>query len=1351
MDVDEFTLDWGGNDDDEIIHVQIQQQPPRPKPFGTTDEATLSGAESLLALAAGAASGEGQDDDGSDVVSLGGGEDDLQELYAYQNRTHLGGGARDDPKQTSNVSRPAEGTNRETNCETNHNEQKFQKSPRAASPRSRLDSQNPNKSAPDELISDGKLLSRPNSQAKARTSSTIEPRSPSIVKIIPPTGSLALPPKPVAAPPTPYVRPSHPSIMSASSMAAPPRDREREFHDSAKKSRSHASPENDVLPPLAPNWEIRVARDGTQERYFYNTKTKQSTWSRSAASLQAPTGSASPHDNGKEIAQSSGKRSPLPHPATTNDSAIGRQTRSRPSRFDTVKSEANGSSSTLLSVKDRHYSPPRENGNVRQPRPVQEEPEPHRMRRDLSPANLPPYPVSHRANDRDVDVTGFDRPRGSEQNNRSPFNDGPPGRNGERRVDRSRSRSPGRGRWSNDTAASNAWGRDAPRLQTNEHRPEAPRPPPPQYATSQVPSQFRGAPQAARSSSVGREERSRYPPPNLDQSSFRTLSPPTPSFHTTSSYLEVTSCAGGRKTRSRDRRRSPPPPLPLPPAERPLKRGRSRSPEPRPSFRTSPSQAPPVNGRWGDADSNQTGRDRSNTIGGYTRDRPPHLSDSSPPFAPPPDGFKTGYRDEGSRGMDFDRENGAKRQKTFDSPDSAPARRLSCVEDARDSTNEDVPRLNRAKRDPLPPQSERYKEMASTTSAPPLPAPPAPPRQVVNGTGPPVAPSAPRQELLSKGPNLADFVQGARLPPPPPPQLFPPPPRRDFEDTRVAMRPDLRPPPPERSERSSESLFEERRRGKQWDREADRDREPERARDRPFHTDLPIGPRAMDSESEPSTFNRRGRSPPREQRSLGPGPRSHQLRGGDDLKRSFNNLERGFKEQDRSAGPRGGDNHFTPQEHPPSRPRYNNQQQQQGRPPFNPPPAGSNVAPAPRPRQSYPPEKESWPPVDSPRDAPREFLGADEREFRKNEGVGPSEESQQYRKFGNQRRGASFNATPAEPNTGFSLPSPPPRAPVSPQNHVRPLPDSTRRNSLQRNQTLHPTSSSTDERQFRHDENEALPPWTSNESAQNRSPRESRRAFSGSGNQNAKSDGSGSNAQPPPASHPRDRHDGFKSRFSRSPRISDSRPGPSESRGEESFQHSKADNAEAVRNPHNGQTPPFAHNSFPPSDTASNLHPDRARSFYKMPRQASPPPSGRGGVRIRRPNKFSDKAPQLYASAPGGGEPLNSPRPAGQNSLLHRLSGPDQPPRSQATTTPPLHQRVGPPPPQWNRPLVALRDRLDDGPMRSDDNFGHSGIISLLLGKEGLEMGMREKAEVENSVEEEDSNFGWYFDSRLVL
>ncbi|KAF8581290.1 hypothetical protein K439DRAFT_229362 [Ramaria rubella] len=558
MDHEEVTLDWGANDDEDGIQHQHYQNldSTRKEGLANKDEATLSGAESLLALAFGGASADPQDDKDekdSDVVSLGGGEDDMEELYAYQSRTHLGGVTGGDPKSTvpSALSRkPTDGANSD--------ERKSQKA--LAVPSSQATSTH-TKSHPNELHSDSsKPRSKPSSQAKPQSSE--HARSPSTSRVAPLTGPLGLPPKPVAAPTTPYVRPSHPSIMSASSMAAPPRERERDIqrdHDGVKgkhRLRSH-SPESDGL-SLAPGWETRRARDGTQDVYYYNTKTQQSTWSRRVAT-GVSSGSQSPiysRGRAKDQVRSSGKDSPL---AVGHDS--GPQLRNRPSRFDTIRVEPNlPIDATLLSFEERHYrpndvkspphSPPFENGDLRLQRQSRGDPGPPATDRNAALANFAAHAVSHRGTDRDPPPFRGVQTRDRDERVPPSFGDRVPTRNGEKRPERERSRSPGRGRgriaWPNDVD-SNVWGRDVA-LPSGERRvPAALDFPRQSFGDSSPHFLPRGHSQAIRSSSLGREERARYLP-SKDQSSFRTLSPPTPSLSATSSRTEVKRRAGARKT-----------------------------------------------------------------------------------------------------------------------------------------------------------------------------------------------------------------------------------------------------------------------------------------------------------------------------------------------------------------------------------------------------------------------------------------------------------------------------------------------------------------------------------------------------------------------------------------------------------------------------------------------------------------------------------------------------------------------------------------------------------------------------------------------------------------------------------
>ncbi|KAI0041513.1 hypothetical protein FA95DRAFT_1467842, partial [Auriscalpium vulgare] len=76
----------------------------------------------------------------------------------------------------------------------------------------------------------------------------------------------ALPPKPVVS--STFL--PLPSTTAASPMSMARRDKERRSNGVAKSA-------EDALPP---DWELRTARNGTRESYFYNVRTHESTWSR---------------------------------------------------------------------------------------------------------------------------------------------------------------------------------------------------------------------------------------------------------------------------------------------------------------------------------------------------------------------------------------------------------------------------------------------------------------------------------------------------------------------------------------------------------------------------------------------------------------------------------------------------------------------------------------------------------------------------------------------------------------------------------------------------------------------------------------------------------------------------------------------------------------------------------------------------------------------------------------------------------------------------------------------------------------------------------------------------------------
>lgn len=86
----------------------------------------------------------------------------------------------------------------------------------------------------------------------------------------------ALPPKPVVSS-VPFMHPSHPSIIEATAMAA------RVDLDKKNGSVSKSATSGDVLPV---DWEVRHPRNG-RGVYYYNSRTKESTWTRPGSSTPA--------------------------------------------------------------------------------------------------------------------------------------------------------------------------------------------------------------------------------------------------------------------------------------------------------------------------------------------------------------------------------------------------------------------------------------------------------------------------------------------------------------------------------------------------------------------------------------------------------------------------------------------------------------------------------------------------------------------------------------------------------------------------------------------------------------------------------------------------------------------------------------------------------------------------------------------------------------------------------------------------------------------------------------------------------------------------------------------------------
>lgn len=134
----------------------------------------------------------------------------------------------------------------------------------------------------------------------------------------------ALPPKPIVSS-VPFMHPSHPSIIEATAMAARV-DRDKK-NGIAVVSKPTTFESGDILPP---DWEVRHPRNG-RGVYYYNSRTKESTWTRPGSS--PPARDRRVADETRDIVVISKTDDPLT---------------SRVGRSDT---------GTILSYDDRHYRP----------------------------------------------------------------------------------------------------------------------------------------------------------------------------------------------------------------------------------------------------------------------------------------------------------------------------------------------------------------------------------------------------------------------------------------------------------------------------------------------------------------------------------------------------------------------------------------------------------------------------------------------------------------------------------------------------------------------------------------------------------------------------------------------------------------------------------------------------------------------------------------------------------------------------------------------------------------------------------------------------------------------------------
>ncbi|KAI0784119.1 hypothetical protein C8Q75DRAFT_411688 [Abortiporus biennis] len=245
-------------------------------------------------------------DEGEDAVSLGGDEDDLQDLAAFQAKYEQND---EEPLPlASRLSLPAQ-------------DSEEQAADSSSSSRNRSDTQRES----------SHKMSRRNSSATKRM-------------LPPPNLTHALPPKPVlVAPSFPLTSPPQASTLASSMIA---RDRERRLNGHSKG----ASNEVDSLPP---DWEVRYPRNGGRDPYYYNTRTHESTWTRPATQNS---GRSSPSKN-RDTSVVKSTRGRSPRPTAVLDDALRAQLSDRSGRRREAKRIPSPTDGDSMTYEDRHYRP----------------------------------------------------------------------------------------------------------------------------------------------------------------------------------------------------------------------------------------------------------------------------------------------------------------------------------------------------------------------------------------------------------------------------------------------------------------------------------------------------------------------------------------------------------------------------------------------------------------------------------------------------------------------------------------------------------------------------------------------------------------------------------------------------------------------------------------------------------------------------------------------------------------------------------------------------------------------------------------------------------------------------------
>ncbi|EJD03247.1 uncharacterized protein FOMMEDRAFT_168263 [Fomitiporia mediterranea MF3/22] len=248
--------------------------------------------------------------DRDDVVSIGGEEDDLQELAAFHSRTQQGDG--EDGTPHPNVQPPSVEATKNSPQRDPKDAPATPGSPPADTPLH--DSQNERKLPPEQ------------SESQSSSGSV---RAPLMH---------ALPPKPSVGAPGPVSRSS--SFVGASSMSDSRRNQEGDSGRRVAVNGSRQAISSEALPP---DWETRHSSGG--ELYYYNTRTLVSQWDRPTLNGKAPQMTTGDSYTGDNLAK-------------TRDSGDSRSDRFRETReFKQADRSRPPSPGRELSREDRHYRP----------------------------------------------------------------------------------------------------------------------------------------------------------------------------------------------------------------------------------------------------------------------------------------------------------------------------------------------------------------------------------------------------------------------------------------------------------------------------------------------------------------------------------------------------------------------------------------------------------------------------------------------------------------------------------------------------------------------------------------------------------------------------------------------------------------------------------------------------------------------------------------------------------------------------------------------------------------------------------------------------------------------------------